>query len=185
MHTHPWACRGTFPHSGDSQAQTLIRKQVQLTQSDSHMGSVTHTTTPVNPAAATHCTNTHEMLLLAFTLFSPTHGFMSGHSPVDLWPKQASKHTQGLTIRLMECTHKDPPMHTHIYLNEGFGLGNSLSRNKNKCQKEKKPQKTRAWGTAQTKASTDLHTHTHTVAAVSQAGLSSQLQLSACWVCFS
>lgn len=28
------------------------------------------------------------------------------------------------------------------------------------------------------------HTYTHTVEAVSQSGLSSQLQLSACWVCF-
>lgn len=115
--------------------------------------------------------------------FPSTHGFMSEHSPVDLWPIQAPKHTQGHTIWLMECIHKDPPMHTHICLNKGFGLGNSFSRNKNKCQKEKKNQ-TNKPEHGELHKQKRARTYTHTVEAVSQSGLSSQLQLSACWVCF-
>lgn len=49
---------------------------------------------------------------------------------------QASRHIQTHVLQPTEYTHKDPHMHTHIYLNEGFGLGNSFSRNRNNCQKE-------------------------------------------------
>lgn len=49
---------------------------------------------------------------------------------------QASRHIQEHVLQPTEYTHKDPHMHTHIYLNEGFGLGNSFSRNRNNCQKE-------------------------------------------------
>lgn len=81
----------------------------------------------------------------------------------------------------MECTHKHPPMHTHIYLKEGFGLGYSFSRNKNKCQKKKMQDKPEH---GELHKQEQAHTYTHTVEAVSQSGLSSQLQLCACWVCF-
>lgn len=177
------SCRGTFRHSGNPR-----HKPSSISRSNSHRQTVTwaqlHTQWPlwIHHQPLTAQIHTEYMCLHSHS-FPSTHGFMSEHSPVDLWPIQASKHTQGHTIWLMECIHKDPPMHTHICLNEGFGLGNSFSRNKNKCQKEKKNQtnkpehgelhkQKRAW------------TYTHTVEAVSQSGLSSQLQLSACWVCF-
>lgn len=66
-----WAgCRGTFLHSGNSQVQTLIHNR-----SNSHSETATwaqlHTQQPLNPSAIIHCTNAHEILMLAFTLFPP------------------------------------------------------------------------------------------------------------------
>lgn len=144
------------------------------------IGSVTYTTTHVSPSTTIHNTNTYEIGMLAYTLSflhtrirvrTLSHGFVA-HT-------RASKPIQEHIPQPMECTHKDPPMHTHICLNEGFGLGNSFSRNKNNCQKEKN----RARGTAQIDASAYLHAH----CGACQSGFPSQLhlsQLSTCWVCF-
>lgn len=193
MHSHAnerlpsWTCtctlmQGNIPAFRESQAQTLIHKQVQLAQRVTW--AQLHTQWPlwIHHQPLTAQIHTEYMCLHSHS-FPSTHGFMSEHSPVDLWPIQASKHTQGHTIWLMECIHKDPPMHTHICLNEGFGLGNSFSRNKNKCQKEKKNQ-TNKPEHGELHKQKRARTYTHTVEAVSQSGLSSQLQLSACWVCF-
>lgn len=105
-------------------------------------------------------TNVYEICMLAYTLFFSHTRFLSVHSPMDLKPihrhPDTFRHPNTSTLHPVECTHKDPPMHTHIYHNEGFGLWNSFSENKTNCQKEKKPG---AQGTAQVQA----HTYTHTV----------------------
>jgi len=140
--------------------------------------SVTYTRTHVSPSTDIHNRNTAEIRMLAHILSflcTQIRGCTLSHGSVAHTP--LSKHIQVHVLQPMECIHKDPPMHTHICLNESFGLVNSFSRNKNNCQKEKT-----AWGTAQIDASAYLHAH----CGACQSRFPLQLQppqLRTCWVC--
>lgn len=134
----------------------------------------------MSPSTAIHNIDMYEICMCPYTfpflhtqihVCTFSHGFVA-HT-------QVSKHVQERALQPMEHTHKDTPLHAHVYLSEGFGLGNSFSRNRDNCPKEKN----RAWGTAQMNASAYLHAHCGTC----QPGFPPQLrllQLSTCWVCF-
>lgn len=126
MHSHAkerlpsWTCmctlmQGNIPAFRESQAQTLIHKQVQLAQADSHMGSVTHTVTPVNPPSTTHCTNTHGIHVLAFTLFSL-------HTRIYVWTLSCGSvahtgtQTHSGTYNMINGVHTQRPTHAHSHM---------------------------------------------------------------------
>lgn len=146
------ACRGAFLHSGISQAQTLIHNQ-----SNSHQHPFTaqlHTNT---------CAGFHTLLPHAWIyVWTLSHGFVRPNTLRDMEYNQWSAHL---------------PMHTHICLSQGFGLGNSFARNKNQCQKAEQ-MTNQSMGSCRDK-SKHIATHTLWRLSVSQGSphnYSSQLQ---------
>lgn len=77
VHTHPRACRGTFLPSGNSQAHSSIAR------SSSHSETVTHSNLWIHQQPFTAEIHVKYLCLHSHS-FPPTHGFMSGYSPVEL-----------------------------------------------------------------------------------------------------
>lgn len=135
----PCKCTLTHGHAGEHSCiqKTPRHKHSSITRSSSHQHPLTAQGHPKYL-----CLHSHSS--------PPTHGFMSGHSPVDLYI-QTHSGTWNAHTKTHPCTL------TYI-LTKVLVWGIPFQERKINVKRENQRQ-TRIWGAAQTKASTHLHTH--------------------------